>query len=100
MIIGILACVVGLIMWSRVNRGKKPDPMAGRLVHSTEEQQAALYAWRKEQHDTFDARHTVNFFRTQPAKEAAPFAPRYPKMSNLMWYAPPGTVNLETGEWL
>ncbi len=52
-------------------RPRQPDPMVGRLVHSTEEQRASLYAWRKEQHDTFGARHTVDF-RTQPAREAAP----------------------------
>jgi len=55
-------------------RPRQPDPMAGRLVHSTEEQRASLYAWRKEQHDTFDARHTVDF-RTQPATAAAPIKP-------------------------
>jgi hypothetical protein len=65
----VLYCAVRALL-----RKKPTDPMAGRLVHSTEEQQAALYAWRKEQHDTFDARHTVDF-RTQPATAAAPIKP-------------------------
>jgi hypothetical protein len=55
-------------------RPRQADLMAGRLVHSTEEQRTDLHAWRKEQHDTFSARHTVDF-RTQPATAAAPIKP-------------------------
>lgn len=63
-------------------RKRKPDPtLGGRLIPRGAYQPEAPA-------------------RTQPATAAAPFTPRYPKMSNLMWYAPPGTVNLETGEWL
>jgi hypothetical protein len=72
----VLYCAVRALL-----RRKPTDPMQGRLVPRGAYQQQAPA-------------------RTQPATAAAPFAPRYPKMSNLMWYAPPGTVNPETGEWL
>jgi hypothetical protein len=43
-------------------RRKPKDPMAGRLVQCSPEEHAQAYAWAKHQHDTFDARHTVDFY--------------------------------------
>jgi hypothetical protein len=68
----IIFAVVLYAAFRAAIRGKKPDPMAGRLVHSTEEQRAGLHAWRKEQHDTFDARHTVDFSPPHPAAPVKP----------------------------
>jgi hypothetical protein len=60
----VLYCAVRALL-----RKKPTDPMAGRLVPRTG---TVDVSWHKEQHDTFDARHTVDF---SPPKPAAPVKP-------------------------